>query len=103
MTPPPTSAGRPPASVDREVTTDEIRRAVREGIEEAFFNIGIDLTDRDSLDEYQADRAHLRKLREASEVKSGLWLKSVFAAFGGIMATLAASWIIGFLHLGPKP
>lgn len=76
------------------------KEAAREAVRETFYLIGIDVQDRDDLNEWLADRAHMRRLRVASEARNQKLAESGVLIMIGALATAAAAWFKGWLNLG---
>lgn len=75
-----------------DLSDDQIRRVVKE----TLLQLGVDVSDPDSVVAFQRDLHHLRKWRIAVEQVEG---RTMLAAFATLGAGIAAAIWIGFKQL----
>ena len=97
MTPPP---GRSEPSEQMEAIAS---RAADKAVRDAMFLIGIDVGDRDALDEIQADRAFVRRQRRASDARGLSLSTGIIVVLFSALSTVVGTWALGILKLGGHP
>lgn len=79
------------------LTKEDVREAVRQGVEDALLDLGID--HKDPL-QMQQDFAYLRRLRRGSDMFKNKVIFGTLAAIGTLIVTLI---VMGFQSIFPPP